>query len=811
MGLIGLVRMVRRQTGKCVTGLAVASLALPCSAVLAQAPPSTTVVRSAAAAEDAWPRSFASPDGNILFYQPQLDSWDGARFEGHAAVAIEKDKSTPPVYGVIWVASRTEVDKELRRVTFLDLNVQRANFPSDPENGERYMAAMQKVVLGRTRTIGLDRLEAAMAEKSARGTSSKALKHDAPRIVFTDVPTLHVPIDGKPVMKPTGAPGFDRVLNTRQLIVSDTAPKQLYLRLYDGWMTSGAIDGPWTVATSAPKGLDDAMNEVLKRGRVDLLEGTNPEDAGEGKAVKPPSLSTGPVPAILVSTGGTEVIVTEGTPNYAPLEGTQLLYVTNTTANVFKALADQSIYVLLSGRWFRAAGASGPWTYVPGTQLPAEFKAIPDSSPKENVKASIPGTAQAKEALIANEIPQTATIRRDGTSLGPILYDGAPRFEPIEGTPLFYAVNCELPVIKIDDLSYYAVKDAVWFTAASPQGPWSVAGSVPAVIYSIPPSSPLHYVTYVKVYNSTYDDVQVGYTDGYYGAVAEDEDDDGEADSVVYGTGYYYDPWISDYWWGYPYAWGWGWGMTWTPWLGWGWGCGGHWGWNSIGGIGWGWGTGPWGGAIAWGPRGWVGSTGNVFNRWGSTSVVSRRGAGYNRMNGNYYTRELGAAYNSRTGTLAAGRKATVGNVFSGNSVSAGKGIVYNPNTGNATRVGGIKGDQGGAVKLGDNVYAGRDGNVYKKGQDGWDKVGRDPKAGGRDTMRAEGERRASRETAERLDRDQKQRDFGEKRSRDFNSYDRSRSIDRGRAPSMNRGGYSGGGMRGGGMRGGGGRRGGRR
>src|SRR4029078_6584875 len=100
-------------------------------------------------------------------------------------------------------------------------------------------------------------------------------------------------------------------------------------------------------------------------------------------------------------------------------------------------------------------------------------------------------------------------------------------------------------------------------------------------------------------------------------------------------------------------------------------------------------------------------STGNIYTRWGSTSVVSRHGAAYNRMTGNYWTRDLGAAYNSRTGAIAAGHKASVTNVFTGKSVSAGKGIVYNPNTGNVTRVGGIKGDNGGAARIGDNVYAG--------------------------------------------------------------------------------------------------------
>ena len=40
----------------------------------------------------------------------------------------------------------------------------------------------------------------------------------------------------------------------------------------------------------------------------------------------------------------------------------------------------------------------------------------------------------------------------------------------------------------------------MWFVAATPQGPWLVASAVPAAIYTIPPTSPLYYVTYVRIY-----------------------------------------------------------------------------------------------------------------------------------------------------------------------------------------------------------------------------------------------------------------------------------------------------------------------
>ena len=70
------------------------------------------------------------------------------------------------------------------------------------------------------------------------------------------------------------------------------------------------------------------------------------------------------------------------------------------------------MYELVTGRWFRADSPAGPWAFVPGKDLPPDFAKIPDQSPKENVKASVPGTPQAQEAVIANSLPETAAIKR---------------------------------------------------------------------------------------------------------------------------------------------------------------------------------------------------------------------------------------------------------------------------------------------------------------------------------------------------------------------------------------------------------------
>jgi hypothetical protein len=65
---------------------------------------------------------------------------------------------------------------------------------------------------------------------------------------------------------------------------------------------------------------------------------------------------------------------------------------------------------------------------VASNALPADFSRIPVNSPAGVVLASVAGTPQAQEALIANSIPQTATIQLvNGPRFSPV-FDGAPQF-----------------------------------------------------------------------------------------------------------------------------------------------------------------------------------------------------------------------------------------------------------------------------------------------------------------------------------------------------------------------------------------------
>jgi hypothetical protein len=662
-------------------------------------------------------------------YQPQLETWEGDEIHAYAAISVENQGNGKPKYGVIWFTAQTEVDKVNRQVTMDRFEITRIKFPTMADKEQEYREFLQAKLPAKSRTIALDQLEAALAAvASEQGVDvvGVPVNNDPPRIIFSTKPATLVLIDGPPKFKDIGVTDLERVLNTKAYLGRDTKKNKYYLSIMDGWLESPDLTaGPWSYANKTPDDLKEITKSIHEWEKAKLPEGKELPSLKQAN-------KDGTLPVIFVSLSPAELLVVEGTPQFEALPGGDLEFVKNTTANIFRDTTTADFYVLLAGRWFRSKSLeNGPWEFANAKNLPAGFAKIPEDHAKAGVLASLPGTPPAQEALIANSIPQTATITRREAHLE-VEYDGDPNFKNIEGTELQYAVNTATPVIRVDDKSYYAVANAVWFVGSAPIGPWAVAPSVPPAIYSIPPSSSLHYVTYVKVYRSTPDVVYVGYTPGYYGTVVSST-----TTTVVYGTGWYYPPYVGNYWYGAPYTYGVGVATTWSSGTG----------WSLTIGVGYSYGYpyyypwwGPWGyyGACCWGPAwgyGYGGYAGaNVYGRWGNTAYGGTQAAWANPYTGNYGAGGRGTFQNTQRGTVGVAGRGVNTNIYTGNTVAGRGAAAYDPKTGivaggGAGYVGNAYSGQGaagrgafayntntggGIAASGNNVYAGKDGTVYR-------------------------------------------------------------------------------------------------
>ena len=513
-----------------------------------------------------WPREVRSGNATIVLYQPQVDSLEGIDAKARIAVSIKRPDRAPE-FGALWVAATLDVDRDRDSARIETLVIERARFPDASEQEVRELTALvERAAPAWDLGFPLSELRAGL--EADAGTDTADFRNVPPVIIYRNRPAILVTLDGEPRLEEIAGTPYRRVINTPFPIVFDPATREYWLFGSEVWFTTRELPGGrWIARDAAPQGIAGLFTSTATK---------SPVGADVPVAVLRQT-------EIVVTTEPAELISTDGEPEYRPLVGDDLLYVTNTGSDLFLEVPTKQYYVVLSGRWFRASSLAGPWSYVDPARVPKAFAAVPRKSEKSQVLAHVPGTDEAKDAIMDAMIPQTSAVLRREASFS-VTYDGTPSFEQIPGTSLLYARNTTAQVLKVRD-RYYAVDQGIWYVSDSAWGPWAVADSRPEEVARIPPSSPAYNVKYVYIYDYTPDVVYVGYLPGYTWAFPY-------RGALVYGTGYYYSPWSGRACY-YPRPRTWGFDMRYDPWSGWGYGQSWTAGWLSFS-SGWGGGWGGW-------------------------------------------------------------------------------------------------------------------------------------------------------------------------------------------------------------------------
>jgi hypothetical protein len=666
----------------------------------------------AGAAETLYPHTITINGRTVTVYQPQAISWqDHEILTARAAIAIAPDGNGPETLGTVELKVKTRTDPTGQEVFLSDPQLESSHFPAlDTEAATR----LDQQIRAALPTIQMNPVPVQSILLSLKDQPQAAgveVNNDPPAIFVSDKPASLVVFDGDPVLGPVGKSGLKFAVNTNWEVFNDG--HAWYLLNEGTWFEAPAYSGPYTVVTRLPHAFFAIPPEEVF--------------AAARKAVPPSQKKPAIVPTIFVSTKPAEVIVTQGPPQFVPVPGTSLQSVKNSSSVLFLQPSSGTYYLMVSGRWFSAKGLDGPWSYATD-HLPPDFALIPPTAPQAAVLSSVPGTSQAQLAVLQSQVPHQATLKKTATVS--VAYAGSPQFKPIPGTSMKYAVNTVSQVIETGG-RYYVCYQGAWFVGPTPTGPWVLAESVPPVIYTIPPGSPLYPVTYVKVYAVTPTAVTFGYTAGYMMGYVS-------AGVVVYGTGYYYPPVVIPgpvpIYYPYPYSYA---GNVWY---------------NSS--------TGAWArGGTVYGPYGGVATGGTYYNP--NNGAYGRAGAVYGPNGGvggfSYYNPSTGgyahgtaswgngsgyaqaSYYNPRTGV--SGSTQQNANPYSrwGSSTFSGPNQTVNTQSGSNARgsAGSFtsstgaegagyrspNGNHGGAVKTQNgDVYAGHDGNVYQHSSDGWSK-----------------------------------------------------------------------------------------
>jgi hypothetical protein len=457
------------------------------SSVLPTAAAPTAPAVPAVPVRDTWPMSITAGGGTIVLSEPQVRSWPNyTSMTGVAAVAVTLPGASAPVYGTLSFSSLASADVPAGLVSLVNPKLVATAWPTAGAAGSPALDAFLKTNL---HIEGKPLLPLAMVLSSiprSERPHTVPVRTNPPQIFVSQRPAVLIGFDGKPVFEPIAGTKLTYAVNTNWEIVHDPVPALYYVHAKSGWYTSPGTAGPFMPAVAPASFAAIPATGALSHVHAAL------------SAPKPVATA---VPRIFVSTVPSALIVIAGEPQFASIAGTQLRYVTNTKSDVFFSRNTTVWYVLLAGRWFSAANLNGPWTFA-SARLPADFKKIPEDSPRGRVLISVPGTTQAFYAANAAQAPVVTTVDGKTAALTVTYETGKPDFAPIPGTPLHYAVNTETDVIEVSAESYFACDHGVWFTATAATGPWKAAAYVPAVIYTIPQSSPLYRVTFVHVYDA---------------------------------------------------------------------------------------------------------------------------------------------------------------------------------------------------------------------------------------------------------------------------------------------------------------------
>lgn len=637
--------------------------------------------------EAEWPKQVNTEAAEIKIYQPQINALDGDMLDARAAISIKK-KGESMEFGAMWFKSRLETDFDTRLVDLEEVDIQSVKFPdADEEEEERIINLLESEIPAMDLTYSLDRLLTSLEMVEKNQAFSEQLNNAAPKVYFADEAAVLVLIDGEPILEDIENTKLKYVINTPYFIIYNTADHYYYLKGGDWWYRAGRLEDTWREIASPP---------------VSVLEIAKQAEGAPDSDIDSIARTLDYPPKIVLSKEPAELIITDGEPDFATLEGTSLLYVRNTEDEIIMDINSQYYYILIAGRWYKSKSMDqNDWTFVSPDDVPADFAMIETESEMGSVRSSVPGTRESNEALLENEIPQTAEIDRK-TATVDVSYDGNPEFGQIKGTKMAYAMNTDKSVLLIDN-KYYCVDNAVWFESDSPTGPWEVCVVVPDQVQEIPPEYPVYNVKYVHVYDYTPSVVYVGYTPGYVYSYPYHG-------TIVYGTGYYYRPWYRRYY--YPRPVTYGYGVHYNPFTGWGFSVGVSYGW-----IGYNYYRTPYYYTSWWGPAGYCYGYRHGYYQ------------GYNRSyyRGYYYGYNYGVYTSSRSGYRAGYRDGYHGATSQNIYKSRPTGVVHTGTRATTyksrTAANGTRSSYSNpsSADRKNNVYTDRQGSVYRKKGDNWE------------------------------------------------------------------------------------------
>ncbi len=296
----------------------------------------------AAEEEYNWPRKIEKNGATIIIYQPQVESLSANNLESRAAVSVSTEEFPNPVFGAMWFDCQISTDTDERTVRLLNMDVTAAKFPDIEEGKIKALSTfLEEEVPKWEMELSLDELLIDLDMSEVSASLAEGLNNEAPEIIFATAPTMLILVDGDPIFEKIENTNYERVVNTPYFVVKDTKKGDYYINGSENWYVSDNFD-TWEATAKVPNKLEQIAEEALKDPEADEEEETVQEKAEDDKLV----------PELILRTTPAELLQSDGEPEFEPIEGTSILFMSNTADDILMNIETQEYYILVAGRWY---------------------------------------------------------------------------------------------------------------------------------------------------------------------------------------------------------------------------------------------------------------------------------------------------------------------------------------------------------------------------------------------------------------------------------------------------------------------------
>jgi hypothetical protein len=199
-----------------------------------------------------------------------------------------------------------------------------------------------------------------------------------PHVFFSDKPAELILFNGSPVYTKIPKTQLLYVANTENNVFLDDTQKQYYVLLSGRWFRTASLNGQWTYAgNDLPKDFAKIPPDSPKAAVLSSVPGTIQAQDAVLLAQIPQTAVVNKKEAAAKA----KVTYAGGTPDFKPIEGTNLKYAANSQEQVIKV--GDLYYLCFQGVWFKSTAPNGPWETA--DSVPKEIYNIPPSSPVYNV------------------------------------------------------------------------------------------------------------------------------------------------------------------------------------------------------------------------------------------------------------------------------------------------------------------------------------------------------------------------------------------------------------------------------------------